>query len=212
MTESETKPGQQTSRRMSKDPVKSKARREELVTAVAKVMVERRSGTLSLDEIASRLGMTKGTFYYYFKSKGELHREIQRQFRQKVEQAVDPILRDKAIPPRERLERAIRNNVRVSCQHWQLARSSWMDLDIKEVRADRRRVPGLIGSKFEQEFFDLIRETIETEQITVADARTAARLVFGIINSISLWYREEGKLSAQEIADYVVRCVFSGVL
>ncbi len=213
MTEGGTKPGRQRSRRrMSKDPIKSKVRREELFNAIAKVMVERRSGILTVDEIASRLGMTKGTLYYYFNSKGEMHQEMQKYARQIVEQAVTPILRDKTIPPRERLERAIRNYVMTTCQHWQLSRSAWMDLDIKEVRADRRRVTGLRRSKFEEEFFELIREIIEAEQITGVHATTAARLIFGIISSITLWYREGGTLSAQEIADYVVRSVFSGVL
>src|SRR5262249_52820009 len=43
------------------------------------------------------------------------------------------------------------------------------------------------------------------------DARLAARLLFGMLNSITEWYRREGALHAPEIAEAVFRLAFEGL-
>ena len=44
------------------------------------------------------------------------------------------------------------------------------------------------------------------------DARTTTRLLFGMINSIVEWYRPGGAMTADALADDVIKVAFYGVL
>jgi Tetracyclin repressor-like, C-terminal domain len=43
------------------------------------------------------------------------------------------------------------------------------------------------------------------------DPRLATRLLFGMLNSITEWYRPEGQLRAEGIAEAVFRIAFEGL-
>ena len=43
------------------------------------------------------------------------------------------------------------------------------------------------------------------------EPRLATRLLFGMLNSITEWYRQGGKLDAPEVADAISRIAFEGM-
>jgi len=43
------------------------------------------------------------------------------------------------------------------------------------------------------------------------DPLLATRLVFGLVNSIAEWYRADGRLTADQLGDTVVRLVMDGL-
>ena len=199
-------------RKMSKDPLKSKLRRQEVFEAVARAMSKRRSGDITLDEIGSSIGGSKGTIYYYFQSKREMLYQLQMYAFDLIEQAVNPILNDKTIAPRERLIRLITAHVLCICDRWQLWRA------LRAEAASRGASPGQLRMilrrirSYENAVSDLIKELMDIEASSLIEPRTATRLILGNINSINEWYKKGGGLSAEEISNYVVNFVFDGFL
>jgi AcrR family transcriptional regulator len=198
-------------RKMSKDPRKSTKRQEEIFEAIAKVMLNEHSGILSLDEIASTMGASKGTIYYYFKTKGEMLYRMTVYISRALGEAVVPILNDKTIAPKKRLAKAIYTHMRVAANNSQLVRATWTDATMREMPANLRMVVTRTRHNYEREFIKLIREILEAENWSCGSVKIAMRMIFGIINSATMWYRDDGELSGEEISDYIVRCVFGGI-
>lgn len=198
-------------RRMSKDPLKGQRQRERTFEAIAKVMSREDSGTLTMESIASRMGSTTGTLYYYFKSKGEMLYHLYMYSYELVEQAIYPIMEQEDIAPRQRLEGMIRGQMMVICDHWRLWRSLWSDTQLREVPPEFKRLIVRRRNRYLKKLTCLIEETATAEGWDCIEGRVAARTVAGIMNSISMWYKKSGHLPAEEVANFAVKCVFGGV-
>ena len=57
---------------MKDTPRKSRGNREKIIQAAAKLIIEKGVANTSLADIADEVGISKGTLYYYYASKGEL--------------------------------------------------------------------------------------------------------------------------------------------
>ena len=82
------------------------------------------------------------------------------------------------------------------------------------VRGNTRAERSLLERR--REFDHLMAELIAAAQKEKSirndiDARLATRLLFGMLNSITEWYRREGALHAPEIADAVFKLAFDGL-
>jgi AcrR family transcriptional regulator len=197
---------------MSKDPIRSKVRRQEVFEAIARTMAGRRSGAITLDEAGNSIGGSKGTIYYYFKTKGEMLYQLQMYAFDLVEEAVYPILADKSVSPRERLTRLIMAHVLCICDRWQLWRALRADAALREASPAQLRLILRRVRAYEQAVSELVKEVMEIEGTSCIEPKTATRLILGNINSINGWYRKGGSLSAEELADYVIQFVFDGFL
>ena len=66
--------------------------------------------------------------------------------------------------------------------------------------------------RFDREVTALVRHAIAAGEIQAdIDAGLLTRLIFGMGNSITQWYRHEGRLRPEQIADAVSRLVFEGI-
>ena len=67
-------------------------RRNEVLAAAADAFLTRGYAAASIDDIADRLGCTKGRVYHYFRTKGEILVGIHRQALESVLAAVEPFV------------------------------------------------------------------------------------------------------------------------
>ena len=57
---------------MKEAPRKGRSNREKIIQATAKLIIEKGVANTSLADIADEVGISKGTLYYYYSSKGDL--------------------------------------------------------------------------------------------------------------------------------------------
>ena len=58
----------------------------------------------------------------------------------------------------------------------------------------------------------LVQDAIDEGDVRAdVDARTAARLIFGTINSVIEWYRPGADIGPSELADQILAMVFGGI-
>jgi len=198
-------------RKMSKDPVRTMLRRQQVFEAIAETMAKRHWDAITLDEAAGSLSRTKGTIYYYFKSKGEMLYQLQMYAFDILDQAVNPILKDSACPPRERLEHLISAHVLCICDRWQMWRALRGNVALRQaspgqIREIRRRI-----RSYQNAVNEIVREVIQTEGSDYIDPALATRLILGTVNSLQ-WYRRGGKLPEEELAKRVTKFILDGLL
>ena len=177
-----------------------------LAVAVA-VFNERGFEATSMDELAARLGVTKSAIYYHVPSKVEL-------LRLALDRALDALFAVTEEPGAttgpaiDRLEHVVRGSVRVlaaELPYVTLLLRVRGNSEVERTALQRRR-------EFDRIVTGLVRAAEHEGDVRPdVDPAVTSRLLFGTVNSLTEWYRPGGGLSADDLADAVVRTAFSGL-
>jgi AcrR family transcriptional regulator len=177
-----------------------------LAVAVA-VFNERGFEATSMDELATRLGVTKSAIYHHVPGKVEL-------LRLAVDRALDALFavteEPGAITGRaiDRLEHVVRGSVRVlaaELPYVTLLLRVRGNSDVERATLQRRR-------EFDRIVTRLVRDAERQGDVRPdVDPAITSRLLFGTVNSLAEWYRPGGGLSADDLADAVVTTAFLGL-
>lgn len=178
-----------------------------MLEVIVGVFNDRGYEAATLELIAKKLGLSKSAVYHHFSSKSEM-----------LELALDRVLgaleavfdapEANTGPALERTRFVVRSAVRVACtQHLYLTLLLRLRGNSEaELRAMQRRraFDAKLRSMFEQ---SLVEGTLRVD----IDPGLAERFTFGLINSIVEWYRPEGDLRPEEIADAVILFMRGGL-
>jgi len=148
----------------------------------------------SVGDIAAELGFTKGVYYYYWSTKREIVEEIHNRALQILHDRLSSVI-DSGAAPREQLETAIANHVETVMQDQAIIGAILADLDMSsETIASHqeyaRRFQGLVERGIAA---GVVRDDLDPQMLTLA--------IIGLCNSVSRWYRADGRLSATEVRD-----------
>lgn len=177
----------------------------ELIDVAATVFYEKGYKATSLNEIADRMKMTKGSLYYYITSKDELLYEV---VRSSTSAGMDNIRLIAAGPGDvlERLETAIVTHIEYN--HKNIRKVALMH-EIHVLPSSMRSSIRRVYENYEAIFQDLITEGQERLSIRPEiDAKLAALSILGSINSIVRWQRTTDYTPedvVRHIADVTVR-------
>jgi len=177
------------------------------VLAVAvRAFNERGYDATSMGELAERLGTSKSAIYYHVSGKQELLRLALERALGNLERLLEEPDADAAAL--ERLERVIRGAVRVLVDELPFVTLLLRlrgNTEIEREALARRR-------EFDHAVARLVEEAVADGALrSDVDARTATRLLFGMVNSLVEWYRPGGGLTADQLADAVVAMAFEGL-
>ncbi|SCK52607.1 transcriptional regulator, TetR family [Streptomyces sp. WMMB 322] len=174
---------------------------QRLMAAATRLFSERGYDRTSVQEIVEAAGVTKGALYHYFGSKDDLLHEIYGRLLRLQQERLDTYA-DAEQPVEDRLRRAAADVVVTTIDNLDDARIFFRSMHQlspekqKQVRAERRR--------YHERFRDLVAEG---QREGVFSRATPADLVvdyhFGSVHHLSTWYRPEGRLTPQEVADHL---------
>lgn len=178
-----------------------------LLDVAVRVFTERGYDGTSMEHLAAAAGITKSSFYHHVAGKEEL---LQRA----LDRALDSLFgvldepgakQGRAI---ERLEHVIRGSIRVlidELPHVTLLLRVRGNTPVERHALERRR-------EFDDMVASLVRAADEEGDLTPAvDARLTERLIFGMVNSITEWYRPNRGLAPASLADAVIELVLGGL-
>jgi AcrR family transcriptional regulator len=178
-----------------------------LLDVAVRVFLERGYDGASLDNVAHAAGITKASIYYHVRSKEELlMRGVGRAFDALFAVLEEPqASKGRAV---DRLRHVIRRTVEITAEMTPevalLLRVRGNTRVERKILARRREFDHLMAQLFaEAQKEKGIRGDL--------DARLATRLLFGMLNSVTEWYRREGALRARELADAIFRIAFEGL-
>lgn len=172
-------------------------RREEILRCVGMAVREQGFASLKMQDIADRLNMTKGNLYYYFKSKQDLLFHCHLRCMEISLAALAEVERDKA-PPGARLRRLLRLHIKGILED---SYGAVLLTDLEDLAADQRRRYVGMRDRFERGVRRIVEQGIASGEFRRIDPRVAGFAILGSINWMPKWYRPDGKLSADALAD-----------
>jgi len=178
-----------------------------LLDVAVAVFIERGYEASTMDELAARLGVTKSAIYHHVPSKVEL-------LRLALDRALDELFavtREPAAmtgPAIDRLEHVVRGSVRVLAAELPFVTLLLRvrgNSDVERAALQRRR-------EFDRVVTGLVRAAEEEGDVRPdVDPAVTSRLLFGAVNSLTEWYRPDGELTPDELADALVTTTFEGL-
>lgn len=160
----------------------------------------------SLDDIASRLNVTKPTLYYYFKGKDELLYECHNLAMDIGDQAIAHA-ESEAGSGLDKLQRLVEYYIgRLTTE---LAASAVLH-EMAAMRLEHRKRILQRRRKFDQRMREFIQDGVDDGTIEPCNPKLAVFWFMGAINGIPRWFRTEGELSGAEIAKSFVRFLVAG--
>lgn len=195
-----------------RNKLKEERSKQKIYNAVVKTLYNRRSSSFSLDEIALKIGSTKGLIYYYFKSKGDLLYKLNNYFFDFIKESVDPYVINTKLNSREKLLSIIKSYILTSCEHWKLSSVLWNDFALGLVTSGQARAVTRRRRQYINYISALINDTMQEENIDQVDPKVTALMIFGMISYISTWYKKNGRLSPEEIANHALKLISQGIL
>ena len=166
----------------------------------------------SIGVLAERLNLSKSAIYHHFGSKDEILELALDAALSALEGVVDEVAQPAAVvgdlPEADRLEHVLRGAVHVLVERLPavtLLLRVRGNTDVERRALTRRRA-------FDRRITALVAEAQDEGSLRDdIDASVAARLVFGMINSIVEWYRPGGREGADLLADDVVAIALDGL-
>jgi AcrR family transcriptional regulator len=178
----------------------------ELLDVAAAVFHERGYDGASLQDIADRLGMLKGSLYYYIHNKEDLLFEVISAVHS-TGLAVVQAAADTSGDPLERLERVIVAHVEHTCRN--LVPTAVFLHELASLPEDRRNEAVGKGHVYQGVFLGIIEEAQEAGLLRRdVDPLLATLSILGSANWVYRWFRPRGQFSAARIgaqfADFAI--------
>lgn len=181
---------------------KAIAKRQRILDATAKILVAKGSTDFPLQDVANEVGIYTASIYYYFESREELIKEVIlssiTQFRDQLSSSIENLPPDAA--PVEKIREAIKATVRINASLDDYRRaynfvlsqpSGIIDSSIRQTRQEIR-----------QFWAKLLKEAEDAGALAPnVDTKLLRYMITGATLWVSYWYRPEGRLSTDQVAD-----------
>jgi AcrR family transcriptional regulator len=161
----------------------------------------------SIGDVAEELGVTKSAVYHHVPSKEHLLSEALDEALAGLEAAVDAALEGDG-SAHDRLRGAVRRSVEVLVEHQPAVtlllrvhgNSETENAALLRRRRIDARLAALVGQAADE---GAVRADLDPDLVS--------RLLFGMINSLTEWYRPSGPVDAGRLADSITAFAFEGL-
>lgn len=189
------------------EPSSTRAR---IVAAAVALFAEQGFDATSVNQVVERARVAKGALYHYFGSKDDLLFEVYRDLIDRQLAHMDEIL-DRGLPAAETLRALVADLVTTTVEGLDAAkvfsRESHRlgDENQRKTRAARRRYHNAVT--------ELVRAAQASgEFVGVASPEIVTFTVFGVINSLPVWFRTDGGKTPAAVAEEVSSLVLNGLI
>jgi len=180
----------------SREPKRDAVRR-----VAAEVFLEKGFGDTSIQDIADRLGMTKGGAYYHIQSKEEVLYDVLMSGMRMLLQRVEMIY-EYPLSASDRLRLAMRENVRSIVEECHASLVITDHTGEEFLTAEHRLDFNNARNRYISLFVMFIEEAVSAGEFRpVMDAKILVLGIFGMLRHIPRWYRQNGRLTINEISD-----------
>jgi TetR/AcrR family transcriptional regulator, cholesterol catabolism regulator len=173
-------------------------RREQIEDVASALFSDRGYRATSMRDIARELDLQGGSLYAHIPSKEAVLASIVERAAERFHQAIQPIAQGPGSAA-GRLRRMIDAHVRVVASSPQRAHVflfEWVSLG-----EERREAVSRSRDAYEEQFTTVIAEGIASGELAHDDARMAAVFLLSAMNALAHWYRPDGPLGPEAIAE-----------
>nr|MDP5196920.1 TetR/AcrR family transcriptional regulator [Neobacillus sp. 179.-C4.2 HS] len=181
-------------------------KKQEILRSAAAILVEKGYQGTTMEEIAAKLLMTKGSMYYYFKNKDDLLFQCHLMIMEICLDGIEKVIESDRNPI-EKLRCAIKEHILLATSE----KSMFMALSKPHHNFSDEQLQEVLGlRKSYSHYFDrIIHEGIDKQAFGSVDVKMVRLIILGALNWIQEWYDQNGPQSADEIseayADYLLK-------
>jgi AcrR family transcriptional regulator len=191
-------------------PGESPPREQQVRAAALRLFRDKGYHATSMRDIAAQVGINKGSLYSYIRSKEDLLIPFFERAMGLLLAEIEAISADESLTATERLKRAIKAhilNVTENLDILTVYLSEWRQLradSLSTVRQQRERYAAL--------FLTIVEDGVRRGEFRAIDPRISALGMIGMCNYLFRWYRPDGRLRPEQIADELTDMLLHGVL
>lgn len=158
---------------------------QEILTTAAELFGERGYDAVSLDDVAERLDVTKGSLYYYFPSKDELVTAAIETLGTEWTSRLERLMASQDGPPGIRLRALIREHVTIAVREYPaalrlfLVPADWPDAQRARIKELRRR--------HDHVFRRIVEEGVDSGAFMVTSVNTVLQCMHAAMSQAPLW-------------------------
>lgn len=188
--------------------VNRKDRQDKILLTAANLFLQKGYERTTIEDITNAVGINKAMLYYYFPDKQNVLFEI-------MNSSIGPMLAQSRaierlkVSPKKKLELLVHKHlIRFTDQK---AVPSVSHAELRNLSPRLRKQSIAKRDKYEGIFRNVIKDSIKAGEFRSVDVNLAAATLLGLLNSVTLWYRSDGRYSMEEIATRIVDMLYSGI-
>jgi len=192
---------------MGKTQVAKTTRKEEIIRVAANLFSQKSYHDVTMDQIAEKVGVAKGTIYLYFESKENLYLEILEETYEEIESILEKEIAKKDPAP-QKLKKMLMLIFKFYLENLDVLRILSRD-ETHLIRehyefTEHWRVKGV---RFYQK---ILEKGINEGSFRPVNTELTALIIFGLVRSVMFFYHTDK--SAGEIAEEVFSMISEGIL
>ncbi len=181
-------------------------KRERVLDAASELFYARGYHSTSIDAIAAQLGVSKPFIYSYFNNKIEILTEIYRRVVALAQQTITDA-RSSGGSPTEQITHFAEGYARLTIEKREIVSIYFQETN--QIPSDDLKAINQQKHDYDNQLSSLIKEGIQSGEFNLNDEHMAALAITGMINWVYTWYRENGRLTpdqvSQRMVDYTLR-------
>lgn len=183
--------------------------RDDILDAAAQVFRQKGFHGASMADIAETVQLQKASLYHHVSSKQEillalLDRALEMLFEQ-IE-----LIAKQPLPADEKLRQMVRVYLRLLAENGDLSAVLLFEHRSLEPAQQIRHIPN--RDRFEVLWRDVLGDGVRSGLFSCADTDLAVRALMGILNWTLTWYRPDGPLTIEQIADQYTGLLLNGLM
>jgi len=183
--------------------------REDILEAAAQVFRQKGYHGASMHVIADAVNLQKASLYHHVASKQEILLEILERALQLLLERIS-FITDQNSPADEKLRLMIREYLQILVENIDLATVLLFEHRALERRQHARHIPN--RDKFESLWKDTLLEGVRARLFKCDNPALTTRALLGQLNWTITWYRDDGDLTIEQIADQYSDLLLKGLL
>jgi len=192
----------------SVEPTAHQRRRDEIVASAAGLFVAGGVATVSMDDIAKKVGLAKATVYHYFKTKDEIlyaiHEEMFTALLGRTEARAAA-----GVSPIERLRGVFGDAFELVASHPGYSRVVFEHL--RQLSPTYHKMVRSNQARYEQAVQTILEDGIADGSFTDMDAHLTTFALFGMVNWSHQWYSASGQYTPEQLADQFFGFFVNGI-
>ncbi len=183
--------------------------REMILEAAAQVFRQKGFHGASMRDIAQAVNLQKASLYHHVSSKQEILLALLDRALELLLERIS-VISNQSIPADQKLRQMIRTYLQILAENTDLSAVLLFEHRSLERKQHARHVPN--RDKFEALWRDVLVEGVNAGSFQCDDPALTTRAILGILNWTITWYRPDGDLTIDQIADKYSQLLLNGLL
>jgi len=183
--------------------------RDDILDAAAQVFRQKGFHGASMADIADAVKLQQASLYHHVSSKQEILLALLDRALKMLHEQIDVIVRQ-PLPADERLRQMVRVYLRLLAENSDLSAVLLFEHRSLATEQHIRHIPN--RDRFELLWRKVIEEGVKTGLFECDNVPLAGRALMGVLNWTITWYRPDGALSIEKIADQYTNILLNGLL